>query len=186
MCRCLPHQKADNASENMVTSLQCCAGPVKGFEEIAAFGKNPHEPWEEPIAERIAATDARIETELPEELQKYGMSIKKARRIVHNMAHEGGFEVPMYALQVGNVCFIGAPGEPFSETGMNIKKDSKMDMTMCSCRTNGSEGYFPTPNAYAGGGYERDYTSFGPDCSGSITAAALRMIDKMEKAEPQE
>lgn len=162
------------------------AGDIKGFVEIATFGKNPHEKWEEPIAEQIVATGARAESELPEELKKYDISIKKARRIVSNMKQTEDFSVPMYALQVGNLCFVGAPGEPFSETGMHIKAGSKMDMTMCTCRTNGSEGYFPTPNAYAGGGYERDYTSFGPDCSESITAAALRMIDKMEKTELKE
>ena len=103
-------------------------------------------------------------------------------RIVNNLKRTEDFKIPVYGLQVGNLCFIGVPGEPFSETGMNIKNGSKMDMTICTCRTNGSTGYFPTRRAYAGGGYERDYTAFGPDCSESITAAALRMIERMEKA----
>lgn len=161
-------------------------GKVGGFVEYATFGKNPHEEWEEPIAQQIVDTGAQQEADLPEELRKYNISIKKARRIISNMKRTEDFVIPMYGLQVGNICFIGAPGEPFSETGMNIKNASKMDMTICTCRTNGSEGYFPTPNAYAGGGYERDYTSFGPDCSGSITAAAIRMIDKMERTQPLE
>lgn len=164
-------------------------GNVGGYMEIARFGKNPHEEWEVPIAEKIVATDALQDKDLPEELKRYGISIKKARRILNNLKRTEDFEIPVYTLQVGNLCFVGAPGEPFCETGMDIKNASKMDMTMCACRVNGSTGYFPTRRAYAGGGYERDYTAFGPDCAESIAAAALRTIDKMEKAEkiePQE
>lgn len=161
-------------------------GKVGGFTEIATFGINPHEEWEVPIARQIVATGALQDKDLPEDLKKYGISIKKARRILGNLERTEDFKIPMYALQVGNICFVGAPGEPFCETGMDIKNRSKMDMTICTCRTNGSTGYFPTRRAYAGGGYERDYTSFGPDCAESIAAAALRMIDKMEKTELQE
>jgi hypothetical protein len=156
------------------------SGKVAGFSEVAAFGKNPHEEWEEPIAQAIADCNVLTEKELPEELRAHKMSLKKAYRILKNMEHEGGFEVTIFGLQVGSLCFIGFPGEPFCETGMDIKKGSKMQMTICSCRTNGSEGYFPTRRAYAGRGYERDYTRFGPDCSESLTDASLRIIDRME------
>lgn len=157
-------------------------GKVSGFSQIATFGINPHEKWEEPIAKQIVDTGALQDKDLPEELRKYGISIKKALRILSNMKRTEDFHIPIYGLQVGNLCFIGVPGEPFSETGINIKNASKMDMTICTCRTNGSNGYFPTPRAYAGSGYERDYTAFGPDCTQSIEAAAQGIISKMEKA----
>ena len=157
------------------------AGKVQGFTKIATFGKNPHEEWEVPIAQKIVASGALADKEIPEELQQYKMSVKKARRILENLKRTEDFNIPMYALQVGNLCFVGAPGEPFCETGMNIKNRSKMDMTICTCRTNGSNGYFPTRRAYVGGGYERDYTAFGPDCAESIENAALEMIEEMER-----
>ena len=158
-------------------------GNVAGFMEIATFGMNPYEEWEVPISREIVACGALQDKDLPEELKKHGISIKKAQRILKNLERTEDFKIPMYCLQVGNICFVGAPGEPFCETGMDIKNTSKMDMTICTCRTNGSTGYFPTRRAYAGGGYERDYTAFGPDCAESIAAAALRCIDKMEKTE---
>ena len=120
------------------------------------------------------------EKDLPDELRAHKMSLKKAHRIIGNMKHEGDFQVTIFGLQVGSLCFIGFPGEPFCETGMDIKKGSKMEMTICSCRTNGSEGYFPTRRAFDGAGYERDYTRFGPNCSEKLTEAALRIIDRME------
>ncbi|MBO5868137.1 MAG: hypothetical protein J6Q54_04410, partial [Oscillospiraceae bacterium] len=155
-------------------------GQVKGFVDIATFGINPYEEWEVPISREIIATGALQDRDLPEELKKHGISIKKAQRIIRNLDRTEDFKIPVYGLQVGSICFIGIPGEPFCETGMDIKNGSKMDMTICTCRTNGSTGYFPTRRAYAGGGYERDYTAFGPDCAESIAAAALRIIDKME------
>ena len=176
----MAHKVAGEALKVYDDATEIPAGKVAGFSEVAAFGKNPHEKWEEPIAEAIVAQKVLTEKELPEELQAHKMSLKKAHRIVGNMKHEGGFEVTVFGLQVGSLCFIGFPGEPFCETGMDIKKGSKMEMTVCSCRTNGSEGYFPTRRAFAGAGYERDYTRFGPDCTESLTAAALRIIDKME------
>ena len=163
----------DNATEIPV-------GKIAGFSELATFEKNPHEPWEEPIAQAIVDQKVLTEKDLPEELRAHKMSLKKAHRILGNMKHEGDFQVTIFGLQVGSLCFIGFPGEPFCETGMDIKKGSKMEMTICSCRTNGSEGYFPTRRAFDGAGYERDYTRFGPNCSEKLTEAALRIIDKME------
>ncbi|MBQ3074617.1 MAG: hypothetical protein IJC26_00985, partial [Clostridia bacterium] len=163
----------DNATEIPV-------GKIAGFSELATFEKNPHEPWEEPIAQAIVDCKVLTEKDLPDELRAHKMSLKKAHRIIGNMKHEGDFQVTIFGLQVGSLCFIGFPGEPFCETGMDIKKGSKMEMTICSCRTNGSEGYFPTRRAFDGAGYERDYTRFGPNCSEKLTEAALRIIDRME------
>jgi len=154
-------------------------GKIAGYREIAAIGKNPHEPWEEPIAQKIVACRAKIESELPEELRAYGMSLKKAGRIVSCMKLPEKLEIVMHGLQVGEIAFIGAPGEPFSETGKIIKEKSPMTMTCVACRTNGSEGYFPTRRAFDGAGYERDYTRFGPDCSDELANAALRILEKM-------
>ena len=60
-----------------------------------------------------------------------------------------------------------------------------MDMTLCSCRTNGSVGYLPTRRAFEGAGYERDYTKYGPDCADEVTAAALAILSKMKLAEKE-
>lgn len=155
-------------------------GPVAGYSDVATVEKNPYEEWEVPICQQIVDAKVLKEEDLPEELRKYKISLKKARRVLSNLKHEGDFIIPGYALQVGSLCFVGFPGEPFSETGLNIKKNSTMAMTFPTCRTNGSVGYFPTRRAYAGGGYERDYSPFGPNCSEELEAAAGRMIAKMK------
>jgi len=156
-------------------------GKVRGFEEVAMVGRNPHEPWEVPIAEKIVACKVKKEVDLPEELRAYKMSLKKAARILVNEKNHDDIPVPVYGLQVGGLSFIGIPGEPFSETGMNIKARSELDMTMVTCRTNGSVGYLPTRRAYEGAGYERDYTKLGPSCSEDVTEAAAKILQRMKE-----
>jgi hypothetical protein len=156
-------------------------GKVAGLSKIAHVEKNPHEDWEVPIAEQIVATKAKTEKELPDELRAHKMTIKKAQRILKNLKQEGDYLIPVYALQVGSLAFVGFPGEPFSETGMIVKERSPKEMTLCCCRTNGSYGYFPTRRAYEGAGYERDYTSLGPNCSEQLTDAAIEILETMNQ-----
>jgi hypothetical protein len=157
-------------------------GTVKGYREITLIARNPHEEWEVPIAQQIVACKVKKESELPDELRAHHMSLKKAARILANVKNPEPIPVTVHGLQIGNFCVIGIPGEPFSETGMDIKAQSKMDMTFVTCRTNGSEGYFPTRRAFDGTGYERDYTRMGPDCAQNLVDAAKAITDRMEKA----
>ena len=163
------------------TAAEMPLGKITGLSQIASVEKNPHEAWEEPIARQIADAKVKTEKELPDELRAHKMSLKKAYRILNNMKHEGDYLIPVYGLQVGSLSLIGVPGEPFSETGMIIKERSPKEMTMCSCRTNGSNGYFPTRRAFAGGGYERDYTAFGPNCSEILADTAVEILEKMNQ-----
>jgi hypothetical protein len=163
------------------TASEMPLGKITGLSQIAAVEKNSHEDWEVPIAEQIVATKAKTFKELPEELQKYNMILSKANRILNNLKHEGDYLIPVYGLQIGSLSFVGVPGEPFSETGMIIKERSPKEMTVCCCRTNGSNGYFPTRRAYAGGGYERDYSAFGPNCSEVLADTAVEILEKMNQ-----
>ncbi len=94
-------------------AVEIPAGKIAGFSEVATFEKNPHEPWEEPIAKAIVDCKVLTEKDLPDELRAHKMSLKKAHRIFGNMKHEGDFQVTIFGLQVGSLCFIGFPGEPF-------------------------------------------------------------------------
>ena len=162
-------------------AVEMPVGKVAGLSKIAAVEKNPHEDWEVPIAREIVATKAKTEKELPDELRAHKITIKKAQRILKNLEHEGDYLIPVYALQVGSLAFVGFPGEPFSETGMILKERSCKEMTFCCCRTNGSYGYFPTRRAYEGAGYEREYTSLGPNCSEQLTDAAVEILEQMNQ-----
>ena len=156
------------------------ANRVSFSVKVAQLEKNPYEPEEVPIAEKICQS-VRETGDIAPELLSYHMSYKKAARILNNLTKPERIPVNLFGLQVGNLAFIGFSGEPFCETGMEIKSHSPMDMTIITCRTGGSNGYFPTRRAYAGEGYEREYSSFGPSCSETLAETAREMLEKMHR-----
>ena len=61
---------------------------------------------------------------------------------------------------VGDVAFIGIPGEPFCEVGKQIRAASPFKVQFVMGLTNGSEGYYPTEDALSVNGYESRTTKF--------------------------
>ncbi len=80
--------------------------------------------------------------------------VAEACRIERMMSRPDDKELIVTALSVGDVVFAGFPGEPFTDVGRGIKKNSKFTLTMPACCANGYEGYYPTAQAFSEGGYE--------------------------------
>lgn len=57
-------------------------------------------------------------------------------------------------LRVGDGLLIGWPSEVFSAYGRRVRRLSPLQHTMPVSLANGCHGYIPTPEAFAGGGYE--------------------------------
>jgi len=94
------------------------------------------------------------------------------------------FEVQ--ALRVGDMAFVGLPGEVFVEYALNIDAASPLDITAVAAYTNGNVGYIPTARAYAEGGYETDSairfygtTMPQPDSEQLILVAAAEALDEI-------
>jgi neutral ceramidase len=64
------------------------------------------------------------------------------------------FRTPVQAIRVGEVALCALPGEPFCQTGLNIKAKSPFKQTMMVGMANDYAGYLPTEEAHALGGYE--------------------------------
>ena len=87
------------------------------------------------------------------------------------------FELPLTTVAIGRaVAFAGFPGEPFNDIGKAIKKGSPFGLTMLSCLTNGSRGYFPFSDAFKEGGYESATSPFGPSVADDLIAGELRLL----------
>jgi hypothetical protein len=80
--------------------------------------------------------------------------VAEAQRIVELSEGPKSFFFTLSARIVGEVAFLGMPGECFTEIGRRIEKESPFDTTFVCCLTNGGETYFPTSKAYGEGGYE--------------------------------
>ena len=80
------------------------------------------------------------------------------------------FKLPLSAVAIGeSVVFAGIPGEPFSEIGRSVRRSSPFAMTVCTCLTNGSCGYFPVASAYDEGGYEARSSVFASTVADCIS-----------------
>src|SRR5207253_10526603 len=80
----------------------------------------------------------------------------------------------MTALRFGDIALVTAPGEIFTETGMEVKAHSPLPRTCFVGYTNGSIGYVPVPSAYPEGGYEVTHACrVDPDAAGMIRDTAL-------------
>ena len=58
------------------------------------------------------------------------------------------------ALGIGDLAFVGLPGEVFVEYALHIADDSPFAQTATASYANGNVGYIPTAAAYDKGGYE--------------------------------
>ncbi len=59
--------------------------------------------------------------------------------------------VELMVVRIGDVAFVGMPGEIFCEFGMDIKEKSPFKSTLVMGLTNGSIGYLPTEISYTQG-----------------------------------
>ena len=103
--------------------------------------------------------------------------VARAGRI-RRMANAPDFhELPIYAFSIGrSVAFGGFPGEPFNDIGVQLKAKSPFAMTILSCLTNGSRGYFPFAKAYAEDGYEAATSPFGESVADDLIAGQLSLL----------
>jgi hypothetical protein len=156
---------------------------ISGHVVTATVGMNPHDPDEVPIAHEVANLYKEIKTYkdpiFAEYREKHNMSIPKARRIINNLNRTEPYQIPIYGLRVGSLAFIGFSGEPFTEIGLEIKKDSQMAMTITTCCTNGANGYFPTYEAFQGEGYERSTSKFAHNVANVLIDCAKAILNQM-------
>ena len=92
------------------------------------------------------------------------------------------FELPITTVAIGKaVAFAGFPGEPFNDIGKAVKKSSPFGLTLLSCLTNGSRGYFPFSDAFKEGGYESATSPFGPSVADDLIAGELKLLNRLCK-----
>ena len=68
-----------------------------------------------------------------------------------------------------------------NDIGKAIKKASPFTLTILSCQTNGSRGYFPFSDAYVGGGYESATSPFGPTVANDLISGQLKLLGDLAK-----
>ena len=145
-----------------------------------------NEVWalhEKAKADGVVATDKDYVT------VKYGWKdmeltteVARAGRIRRMADHADYHDLPIYAVAIGNsVAFGGFPGEPFNDIGVAIRKDSPFKLTILSCLTNGSRGYFPFSSSFKEDGYEAATSPFGPTVADDLIKGQLKLLGELAK-----
>jgi hypothetical protein len=107
-----------------------------------------------------------------------------ARETVHLADWPAKFKTPVQAFRIGDLGLCALPGEPFCQTGLNIKAKSPFKPTMLVGMANDYAGYLPTEDQHALGGYEtwRAKSSFlEVKAATKIQTAALELLNALAK-----
>lgn len=89
-------------------------------------------------------------------------------------------EFTVNVLRIGNLGFVVAPYEMFSENGLYIKKNSPYPYTIISTCSNAANGYFPTKEAFAYGCYESYSARFASGVGEDTAAKLLEMLKEIQ------
>lgn len=157
------------------------ADTIRYAYEIVKVGKNYFDPESVPMAKIVAEIYNTKGKDAPE-LKEYPMYFPEALRIVRSFNLPDIFELRVSGLRIGDIAFVGLPGEPFASIGIEIAERSNMAMTVVTAITNGYQGYYPDEDAFAepGYSYEKSTSPFAPDCSRKLIDGALAVIEKMQ------
>jgi len=93
-------------------------------------------------------------------------------------------KVKLQAIRIGSLGIVSSPCEMFVETGLAIKKQSPLRPTFTVELANGYNGYLPTPEQHALGGYEtwRAKSSYlAVDAEPVIRSTLLKLLAEVAK-----
>ena len=180
--KCIPLEAGDIKFETMTVRVP--AQKAKDTDEKnLAWANDVWDLHQKSRKEGVAGTKKDYVT------AKYGWAdmeltteVARAGRIRRMADHPDFHDLPLYSFAIGkSVAFGGFPGEPFNDIGKAVKKNSKFTLTILSCLTNGSRGYFPFSDAYVGGGYESATSPFGPTVADDLIKGEGELLDKLYK-----
>ncbi len=93
--------------------------------------------------------------------------------------------IPLQVIAVGDVAIAAIPGEPFAELALDIKSESPFSKTLVTSYANGYQGYIPTREAFAEGGYEVVPTSLSSSldegAAETVVSALLEMLRQLHE-----
>ncbi len=176
-------RKVAGAVLRVYDSAQPAESDVLRFAyKYVQIGKNDYDPADLPMVDEIAKIYREKGSKAPE-LKEFPMKYVEALRIRANLKRPEFFNLRISGLRVGDVTFVGIPGEPFASIGMDIAEKSNAPMTVVTACTNGHEGYYPDTQAYKEPGYcyEKASSPFASDCGEILINGALDVIAELYK-----
>ena len=157
---------------NLTEEISDCDLSVKEISIAVPTNKSGGDLEE---AKRISALQAEGRShELPYKGMALVTVVANAERIIRMMTEPDTYNYSVYLLSLGELTFVGLPGEPFTELGLAVEEAVPSDKTVVASLVNYKTTYFPTTKAYSEGGYEVATTSVGPGTAEIIVDAVKK------------
>lgn len=147
---------------------------------IVGVPTNKGKPEDMPLAHKY--TDLHLagkDDEIPFKAMMLTTVVAEAMRMVRLENAPDVYELPIGAIRIGKVAFIGIPGEPFNAVGRGLKEAKGWDLIIPTCITNGSEGYYPMQDSYDEGGYEAKASTFKAGTAEQLIRDGVRILDEL-------
>lgn len=108
------------------------------------------------------------------------MTVPEARRIIRMQNEPDFYHYSVFGIRIGGFAFAGLPGEPFTEIGRSIYKDSPFENMMICALTGASCGYVGTGKAYEEGGYETLTSSYKKGADKVMIDGMLELLNQIK------
>ena len=115
----------------------------------------------------------RRETKVP-------MALGQINRIIRLENEPDSYGLYLTCVGFGDVIFAGLPGEPFTDIGRGIKKQSPFTMTIPCCCANGYQGYYPMYDCFAEGGYEAGSSNFKAGVAEALIETSVALTKELK------
>lgn len=150
------------------------------LHKTVAIDANRPAPEELPLAHKYKALhEAGRDDEIPYTAMALTIAVSEALRMCELEHGPDTFELELTGVKIGPVAMVGIPGEPFTEIGVRIKDTEGFRMILPVGLANGCEGYFPSGEAYAAGGYEARSSPFRPHVADKIVEGGKALLDAL-------
>lgn len=91
------------------------------------------------------------------------------------------YRLLLSCIGIGDIAFVGFPGEPYTEIGRRLKAASPFKATIPTCNTNDWRSYIPMEYSYPLGGYGVEMNGMRPGGAEILTAAAVALTNELKK-----
>ena len=108
-----------------------------------------------------------------------GAELGGANRIVRMRTAPLFQQLPVTVMKLGSICIVGFGGEPFTHYATAVQEKFPELTILTGCCCNGYEGYLPTPEIFAEGGYEASASPFPTNLEDECVKAAVGLIERL-------
>ena len=123
--------------------------------------------------------DAGRDDEIPYSAMELTTVVAEALRMCNMENGPEEFDLLLSGVQIGPIAFLGIPGEPFTDIGVQIKDTANWSMIMPCALVNGNKGYFPMKSAYDEGGYEARTSPYTAEVAECIINAGKDLLNEL-------